>query len=311
MLARRLILQGLPRENGAPNDPTSAILNFQHTGLGWPEYRACQVLLHRANLASNPGNDEVSGWEQLTFSVVDPGFPGLPAQEEDRINIALRQGDLFTVQLNCLLDIESLELMALWEWIREWAGPNGHDPALVQEAVLQGNSWMFTPWREVTFLHAVRAPLFVPVLRFDTDAVKNAVGQTFATFSGPFLPTGPTNPQVLMSRKSTSAIDVVGSWAMPIDTGTNDDPVTPVPFTAHAFTAPIERLDGTPDVENLNEYRHEFNDTKYRSVSYQATATTSFMEYFREELAEGSRSTTRTSRPGSTPGSSSRRPRCS
>ncbi len=286
VLARRLILQGLPLQNGAPNDPTSAILNFQQPGLDWPDYHSCQVFLHRANLATNPANDEVSNWEQLTLSVDDQGYPAVPAQPVDRLNIALRQGDLFTVQLNCLLGIEALQLMALWEWILAWAGPNGHDPALVQEAVLNGNSWMFTPWREITFLHAVRAPLLVPVLRFDTDAVKTDVGQTFATFSGPFLPTGPTNPQVLMSRKSTSAIDVVGSWAMPIDTGSNDDPVTPVPFTGHAFTAPIDRLDGTPDFENLNAYRHEFNDTKYRSVSYQATATTSFMEYFREELAE-------------------------
>ncbi|HEX4520582.1 MAG TPA: hypothetical protein VH063_13460, partial [Gaiellaceae bacterium] len=287
VLAGRAILQGLPHENGAPGDPTSTVMNFLQPGLQWPDYHSAQVFLHRANLAASPGNDEVSNWEQLQLSPTDPGFPNVPAQQIDRLNIALAQGDLFTVQLNCLLGIEGLELMALWEWIRAWAGPNGHDPALVQEAVLNGNSWMFTPWRNVTFLHAVRAPLLVPRLRFDTDAVKNAVGQTFATFSGPFLPTGPTNPQVIMSRKSTSAIDVVGTWSMPIDTGTNADPVTPVSFTAHAFTAPIDRLDATPDVENLNEYRHELNDTKYRSVKYQATATTSFMEYFREELAGG------------------------
>ena len=175
--------------------------------------------------------------------------------------------------------------MALWEWVEQWAAANGHDPAARAEGRSQ---------RELLDVHPVARrdlPARGPSARCSSrssastpTAVKHVVGQTFATFSGPFLPTGPTNPQVLMSRKSTSAIDVVGSWKMPIDTGTNGDPVTPVPFTAHAFTAPIDRLDGTPDFENLTAYRHEFNDTKYRSVNYQATATTSFMEYFRRGL---------------------------
>ncbi len=282
VLAGQLILQGLPHQNGDPNGPTTATMKF-HQAAGWPNYHSCQVLLRRVALGSNLP----SSWTAATATLTDPGFPNGQPQAIDQLFVNLAQGDLFTSQLNCWIpDLATLQLMAMWEWVEQWAAANGHDPGLVLEKVISGNSWMFTPWRNVTFLHAVRAPLMNPRLEI-TAGVKQSVGQTFATFAGPVLPTtGATNPLVQMSRKSTSAIDVVGSWKMPIDTGTNSDPVTPVPFTAHAFTATIDRLDGTPDVENLAPYSHEFNDTKYRSVDYQATATTSFMEYFRVPLAD-------------------------
>lgn len=101
---------------------------------------------------------------------------------------------------------------------------------------------------------------------------------------------------VLMSRKSTARIDVDGSWTMPIDTGSNADPVTPQEFRGHAFTVELVRdgrgVDPTargasvvrvPNAENVAAI-HEFGDTKFRAVTYRGTATSYYVEYFREQL---------------------------
>ena len=137
---------------------------------------------------------------------------------------------------------------------------------------------MFTPWRQITFVHAVRTPLKHP--RLLLKPAKN-LGDTFATFAG--CHDIPTDGTILFSRKSTARIDIDGTWSMPIDTGSNADPVTPQGFQEHAFSLDINRSGGgwappvapnpvefTDDAENLDGIHHEFGDTNAPNIPFEA-----------------------------------------
>ena len=71
--------------------------------------------------------------------------------------------------------------------------------------------------------------------------------------------------------------------------------MTPQDFQGHAFSLEASRSGGgwappvgnnpvefTDDAENLAGVHHEFGDTKFRAVTYQGTATSEYVEYFRE-----------------------------
>ena len=144
---------------------------------------------------------------------------------------------------------------------------------------------MFTPWRPVTFVHAVRTPLKDPKLFL--LPTKSAIGQTYAVFDGRGRFTRGT---VLMSRKSTARIDVDATWQMPVDTGTNTDPVTPQDFAGHAFTLEI----AAPVAGGVDpDARHVVGSQGPRRRELPRPSTSS-------TTRSSARSTTRRRRPAST-----------
>jgi hypothetical protein len=272
VLGRIALVRGLPINS---NKKRVASLNFDTAGHGWPKLQAVRIKLSRG--ANN-------------WSVAQVSDPNNTANVTSELDLTLDKGDMITTLVNCHIDENVVPFMALWEWIELYATAHGKDPANVLKQIVAGEHWMFTPWREVTFVHAVRTPLLDPQLFL--IPTKTAIGQTFAEFPGLANASAGT---VLMSRKSTARIDVDGTWSMPIDTGTNDDPVTPQDFAGHAFSIEVGRVgEGivpgnrtgvvkSPNADNFAA-QHEFNDTKFRAVTYRATATSFYVEYFREEL---------------------------
>jgi hypothetical protein len=256
---------------------TTAKLPFDTAKNGWPELQAVRVRLTRG-----PNN-----W---TTTVV-PNTTD--ATRTTQLDLTLAKGVEITTLVNSGITQATALKMALWEWIQDYAQKNNKNPSAVFQHILAGEHWMFTPWRRLRFVHAVRTPLLDPVLLI--KPIRSTIGQTDATFTG--TQADPTGGTILFSRRSTARVDVDGSWKMPIDTGSNTDPVTPQAFRAHAFDIEPKRVgdgfapDGNGniitkiDAQNLVPARHEFHDTKFRAVTYKATATSFYTEYFRQHFA--------------------------
>ncbi|MDT4920577.1 MAG: hypothetical protein QOI15_1479, partial [Pseudonocardiales bacterium] len=207
------------------------------------------------------------------------------------LDLTLQKGVEIVTLVNSGITTDILDKMAVWEWIEQYADAHNLSVAEVKNHIIAGEHWMFTPWRRVRFVHAVRTPLKNPVLLL--KPVKTDIGQTFAVFEG--NQKNPLPGTVTFSRRSTARVDIDAAWNMPIDNGRDGDPETPQHFTAHAFGFEPKRIGSgfapdpqghvitTVDAQNLTA-KHEFHDTKYRAVTYRGTATSYYPEYFRESL---------------------------
>jgi hypothetical protein len=138
---------------------------------------------------------------------------------------------------------------------------------------------MLTPFRWVTFTHAVQQPLAVPDMTQVTSA--RSLGSTYAIFRGP----------ISNHAKSTGRLDVFGEWTEDVDLLTDDEPRmrllgTEVPHQAHAFGFDIgPGEDAAQVIQAGRESRHEFGDTKYRRIIYHSVATTRFREFLPPPIA--------------------------
>jgi hypothetical protein len=147
-----------------------------------------------------------------------------------------------------------------------------------QTAALLGAAWMFTPYREVTLVHAVQHPLIKPKFTDRLHAQRDP-GSTHAVLIDIPMP---------ISGKSTIELDLEAQWYEPID-----DPTQLLPAVqsgaAHVSKIPIQPTDtalhfpsgATPYTSDTDKrFWHVFNDTKYRRVAYTGIATTRYREYF-------------------------------
>jgi hypothetical protein len=177
-----------------------------------------------------------------------------------------------TTRLSCYLDPADLDSMGLWEWLEE----AGFATASLKTLAASGEMFWFTPYREVMIVHAVRQPLTVP--QFTSPAITRAVGKTFALL-------GDT---VEVDFASSQKIDVYSLWDEPFDDGVN--PAGSVMLNFNAAVGEV-RFDLTDDTSTsvtfpavgppaIPALRHDFGDTKYRLVYYEARSTTRFLEYF-------------------------------
>jgi hypothetical protein len=260
-----------------PNQAKASVaaLPYDVAGQGWPKLQAVRVVLARG-----------AGPDWSVRQVTDPDDAGNVTAELD---VVLGKGDMVTTLVNSKIDADTAGIMALAEIIETWCAEHGVDPTPAQKAILHGAHWMVTPWRALTFVHAVRTPLKRP--RLFLKPQRTVLGQTNAVFNG-LQVFG--NGSVLMSRKSTARVDVDATWLMPVDDGTSADPVTPRQFSGHAFTIEFTRdgkgVDPTATGTRVNPIadaanfaaEHEFNDTRYRAVNYRGTATSFYVEYFRQ-----------------------------
>jgi len=191
----------------------------------------------------------------------------------DVLEVRLPKAEVVWARLASVFPDGRLKDLAIWQWVPE---PD-KTPAL-EKAANEGRHWMLTPFREVTFTHAVQQPLAVP----DMTKVKSsrALGDTFAVFRGP----------IANHAKSTGRLDVIGTWTEDIDLVTDDEPRmrafgTEVPHRAQAFGFDVRRSEDQADVA-LHQARHEFGDTKYRRIVYHSVATTRFREFLPRPLTD-------------------------
>ena len=131
---------------------------------------------------------------------------------------------------------------------------------------------MFTPFRELVIVHAVRQPLKPPVI--GKLAVTRPYGSTYALLSG----------KAFAHVQSTVRVDVLAAWADPYDDGRSKQGAVLLDKTSRVDEIPLSI--GQSDLITLDKVRHDFGDTKHHEVFYSAVATTRFLEYFSEVVTE-------------------------
>jgi hypothetical protein len=247
VLARGAAFEGLP---GGPATGTVQV-PFYPNGDTWP---VCTPFRIRA----------VAGPAGI-------GSGDLPTATKRQLLVRLPKATVATVRLSAFVNPEDLDLLGVWGWVTD-AGPV---PSSLLNATLAGLNWLLTPYHEIELIHAVRQPLVRPSLVGWTAT--RALGDTTASLSG----------DVKISRVSTKTVDIAAHWTEPVDDPTSGPPTTRTADVTFAHTelvrddpaGPVVPYGTTPGRIPLT---HEFGDTKYRLVRYRATATSSFVEFFRE-----------------------------
>jgi hypothetical protein len=218
------------------------------------------------------------------------------------LRVPLGKGERATLRLSMQLSKRALfEVMGLWPWI------NTVNQALLQDAIMAGQHWMFTPWQDVELVHATQRPLIEPAMVLLPSATQpiyigRSLGDTFAV---PFFAAS-------CSLKSTDRMDLLSEWHEPVDDPSAAAPddrsrgdlafavkiTDPEHYAAH-MTALADHSLLAPEVIGVNvsanptaaalwvawhreaiaRKKHEFNDTRYRRVEYWLKATTRYREY--------------------------------
>jgi hypothetical protein len=227
------------------------------------------------------------------------------------LTVTLPKADMAVVPLSSYLMEEDLKIMGIWQWIKEFVdqqvtyiasmpSPASEIEALsdkladLSQLALEGGFWMLTPSRQITLIHAVQQPIGRP--EFKELSASRDPGSNFANLMG----------EIKIHAKSTMKLDITAGWVEPVDLVSEPGPGE-FSGTAHVEEVPLAALDGTeplisgvrtvgkymPETDTIRFYRepapsvkppyaprHEFSDTKHRVVSYRATATSRFREYF-------------------------------
>ena len=202
------------------------------------------------------------------------------------LTVFLRQAEMVTVRLSSFPIDGGLDVMGIWNLM----------PAAVRAAQLAiakaGLHWMITPSQDLTIVHAVEKPLTSPVVSVDDAGVRRFQGETFAVLEG----------RIDNHAKSTGRLDLDAVWTEPVDDLGKDAPndadnLGEIEGAAHVVDFLLEATEdgcrtGREDVPAagatpaVHRVRHEFRDTRHRDVTYRATATTRFREYFPPEITD-------------------------
>jgi hypothetical protein len=262
-----------------------------------------------AAFATLPGDNSGAVWQTPFIGtwpdnrpfrfVLDEGTgpPSFAESDTERVlTVHLAKAEIATVALSSYLtdDFASrparmLETMAIWDLISS-AEPG--NLASLRQLALDGQHWMLTPPRTLTLVHAVQQPLIEP--QFQNLTCTRSAGSTSATLTDEFP----------LSGKSTDKVDINAVWQEPVDDLTDAPQPVILPGSARALE---QKIAPSHQVAVINGVQ-EFHDTKHRTVTYTATATTRFREYFPAALTADTANISRTSVPVTLSVPSSARP---
>ncbi|WP_310724331.1 hypothetical protein [Streptomyces sp. N2A] len=173
--------------------------------------------------------------------------------------------------------------------------------------------WMFTPWQELTLVHAVQQPLKSPVLTLvQPDPPRRPLGATAEHLTG----------TIALDEASTDRVDLIAEWSEVRDAGRKGRETSEMTVPVFdLLTAWAASKKGVPGVEPAilqagvltfnteaaektakadadaavghpekhpdppKPAKHEFGDTKHRTVRYHPVAASKFADYFPAEFA--------------------------
>lgn len=244
VFCRGATFQNLPGTT-ATSEPVQ--VTFADGSTPWPAVRPLALVLNAGTSA--PALENVSGGKAL--------------------QVYLPPGSTQTALLSAYLHDADLDAMALWEWL----GEAGLQTDALKSLVTTGQHWMFTPFRQLELVHAVRTPN--PPAFTDPSITTRLPGKTYALF----------NDTIDVDFAGSSKLDLMATWTTPYDDGTDPKGAVLQHGQAHVADLPLELADPVPQSVAVSGVRHEFGDTKYRAVTYRAQTTTRFLEYFEETVA--------------------------
>ena len=198
------------------------------------------------------------------------------------IRVPMPKGCRQRVQLSAIFAPDDINKMALWQAMKDFA-PAATSLDDLQKRILNGRHWMFTPWRELEFVHATQKPLVRPTLTLPAQA-KRGFGDLSAT----------VDMSSQLSAATTTRLDLNAHWNEPDDQpgGGNGQPTNRV-HKEHIGQYTIDRIS---DAFATNNVAHNFVDTRYRRVTYSLDALSRFKEFFDKSIRDNTAAMTVTSK---------------
>lgn len=214
----------------------------------------------------------------LRIRVAEQGGPGQAPPHWDAakrlLTVDLPKAAQAEVRYSTYCGSAGLDLHGVWDWI------DGGDasPQLRAQAE-HGAHWMISPPRTLHLVHAVQRPLDTAHFPPGLQANRADIGQTTASLEG----------TLALDVPSTGRVDVIGRWTEPRDDKPGGPSAEPRESVAADFNVqegwagPLT-ISSPPAPGGPPELRHEFGDTRHRSVKYSVRATTRFREYLPTSL---------------------------
>jgi len=185
--------------------------------------------------------------------------------QPDVLRITLAKAEQATVQLSSTIRDQLQAHLAMFDVLVGTDQPLSHTTS--------GRNPIVSPVRPVLVVHAVRKPLSDPKWTLPPEAIERKAGDTSVLLKPKFASTKPGVPG--LNTDSTGRLDVSATWTEVVDEGEQAAAVSKASSYPHLFSATIDR--GEPP--NL-QIRHEFGDTRHRTVKYTLDAITRFRQYF-------------------------------
>lgn len=181
------------------------------------------------------------------------------------VHVPLAKADVMRVRISHALAKEDLELMAVWDLMRQRPGMTFKLEAVLNDMALRGEHWMLTPWLDMEMVHAVQKPLVQP--QFLSLQATRPLHDTTATIH--YL-----SP---IHAKSTDKVELLGHWREPSDIPAEGAPRV-LNQSGSAFEERLTRK-SCPNGLLRTSGPHAFGDTRYRRVTYRMEAPTRFREF--------------------------------
>ncbi|MFF3557583.1 hypothetical protein ACWD4V_17870 [Streptomyces tsukubensis] len=221
-----------------------------------------------------PFDDRLSWPRRAPFTLRLENGTGTPAYDTVRriLTVRLPPGRSADIVCSSRIDEGDLDVLGIWQWFADsgLTPPPGTTVDDLRRLAAQGQLWQLTPARPVKLIHAVRQPVSPAV--FGKPIAVRVPGDTSARIV-----------DVLgLDRASTAKVDIRAEWTEPGDAPADPAPVVR-PGRAHITTLATAPED--PDGDRLRlDARHEFHDTRHRTVTYTAVAATRFGDFFTETV---------------------------
>lgn len=239
----------------------------------------------KTDAEANTAADYTTWMNPQTFRIIlKEGSPNVEWQSSTRtLMVTLQKGVIFKMNYACFWRPADV---VKYSGILDMMGMTNLTGAVGQR-IANGQHWMFSPWREITFVHAVQQPISnigAQPYPFITKLVPYRLpGENFASLNSKFLVHAP----------STGKLDLEADWIEWVDDGVSietvpntwNDDVSRSPVKSKVVDFPtlyllFEYVFGDPAPNNPFVIQHKFNDTKHRKVNYKTIATTRYRENF-------------------------------
>jgi hypothetical protein len=217
-----------------------------------------------------------SSWPNLLpFRLRVAGGTSAPEWDEAArvLTVFLDTGATATVRMSChLRNPTDLSLLGVANWIEREMEASSGDVDAFREQTLLGLSWMVTPYRELTLVHAVQRPVAPPAIAAFPQPIK-LIDQTFAHIRG----------TVQVHGASTGRLELIAEWT---ERGDDLDSLTkrpePRPFRAQVFPSPFHLSASAAPIARAGSIPEAVFDEATDTVEYLAPRIEHFDAQFHD-----------------------------